>query len=62
MRPIVRNSQPVIGWHRERENLAIFNGLGSKGVMYAPGVARELAEHLCSQRDIDPELDVAGVA
>lgn len=61
VRPIVRNSQPVIGWHRERENLAIFNGLGSKGVLYAPGVARELATHLCSRKELDPELDVAGV-
>jgi len=61
VRPIVRNSQPVIGWHRERKNLAIFNGLGSKGVLYAPGVARELAAHLCVQTELDAELDVAGV-
>lgn len=61
VRPIVRRSQPVIGWHRERSNLAIFNGLGSKGVLYAPGVARELAEHLSSGSELDPELNVDGV-
>ncbi len=61
IRPIVRSSQPVIGWHRENENLGIFNGLGSKGVMYAPGVARALTEHLCSGSALSDELDVAGL-
>ena len=59
VRPIVRRSQPVIGWHRERENVAIFNGLGSKGVLYAPGAARRLARHLCDNVAIEEDLDVA---
>lgn len=61
IRPIVRKSQPVIGWHREQKNLAIFNGLGSKGVLYGPGVARELARHLCEESALDADLDVGGL-
>ena len=61
VRPIVRRSQPVIGWHRERANVAIFNGLGSKGVLYAPGVARRLARHLSDDVPIEDDLDVAQV-
>jgi glycine oxidase len=44
IRPIVRQSQPLIGplagggW--------VFNGLGSKGALYAPGIAARLAKWL----------------
>ncbi len=58
VRPIVRSSQPVIGRHPEQENLAIFNGLGSKGVLYAPGVAERLASHLGEGTEIDADLNV----
>lgn len=61
IRPIVRKSQPVIGWHRENSKVGIFNGLGSKGVMYGPGVARVLSDHLCSDAPIEEELDVSGL-
>ena len=61
VRPIVRRSQPVIGRHRERDSVAIFNGLGSKGVLYAPGVAKELALHLSEGKTIEKELDVSNV-
>jgi glycine oxidase len=61
VRPIVRRSQPVIGWHRDREGLAIFNGLGSKGVLYAPGVSKELALHLSEGKEIDEGLDVSKI-
>jgi glycine/D-amino acid oxidase-like deaminating enzyme len=55
VRPIVRRSMPLIGrvageW--------VFNGLGSKGALYAPGVARQLAEALVDASAIDADLDV----
>ena len=58
VRPIVRQSRPVIGRHPERNDLAIFNGLGSKGVLYAPGAAARLAVHLCDGKEIEEELNV----
>ncbi|NIP93870.1 MAG: FAD-binding oxidoreductase [Akkermansiaceae bacterium] len=58
VRPIVRNSQPVIGRHPEEESLLIFNGLGSKGVLFAPGVAERLARHLCEGTEIEEGLNV----
>ncbi|GAA5482929.1 NAD(P)/FAD-dependent oxidoreductase [Haloferula sargassicola] len=55
VRPIVRRSMPLIGqWQGE----VFFNGLGSKGSLYAPGVARRLAEWLVDGTTIDPELDL----
>ena len=56
VRPIVRRSMPLIG--RLPDGSVAFNGLGSKGSLYAPGVARRLVEWLVEGREIDPELDV----
>lgn len=55
VRPILRRSQPLIGplgdgW--------FFNGLGSKGSLYAPGVAQRLAEWMLDGTEPDPDLDL----
>ncbi len=56
VRPIVRKSQPVIG--PLKDGRIVFNGLGSKGSLYAPGVAGRLAAWLANETDIEPGLDV----
>lgn len=56
VRPIVRKSQPVIG--PLEDGRIVFNGLGSKGSLYAPGVAGRLAAWLAKETDIEPGLDV----
>jgi glycine oxidase len=57
VRPIVTERRPIIGVHRKFPQLAIFNGLGSKGSLLAPLVASQLAEHLFDGSSIEPELD-----
>lgn len=57
VRPIVTERRPIIGVHREFPQLAIFNGLGSKGSLLAPLVASQLVEHLLDGSPIDSELD-----
>ena len=56
VRPIVRKSQPVIG--PLADGRIVFNGLGSKGSLYAPRVAGHLAAWLANETDIEPGLDV----
>ncbi|MFC7336730.1 NAD(P)/FAD-dependent oxidoreductase [Haloferula chungangensis] len=56
IRPIVRRSMPLIG--RLPDGSLGFNGLGSKGSLYAPGVARRLVEWMLEGREIDEDLDV----
>lgn len=56
VRPIVRKSQPVIG--PLDDGSVVFNGLGSKGSLYAPGVAARLAAWRAGESDIEAELDV----
>ncbi len=55
IRPIIRRSQPLIG--RIGDDW-IFNGLGSKGSLYAPGAARRMAEAIVDGREIEAELDL----
>lgn len=57
VRPILRRSQPLIGRTGPRE--WTFNGLGSKGSLYAPGVAKRLADAIVDDLPLDPELDLA---
>jgi glycine/D-amino acid oxidase-like deaminating enzyme len=56
VRPIVRRSMPLIGNVGDE---VVFNGLGSKGSLYAPGVARRLVDYLVDGVAIEEELDVA---
>jgi glycine/D-amino acid oxidase-like deaminating enzyme len=58
VRPIVQNSQPVIGIHPEFSAIGIFNGLGSKGVITAPSVAEHFAAVLEGEQQLDQELSV----
>lgn len=56
IRPIVRNSMPVVGFHPEMAEVGFFNGLGSKGSLMAPAVAEHFAAHLSGECDLDEEL------
>lgn len=55
IRPILRRSEPLIGalggtcW--------MFNGLGSKGSLYAPGVAGQLVRWMLDGVPCEPDLD-----
>ncbi|MGE9271048.1 MAG: NAD(P)/FAD-dependent oxidoreductase [Verrucomicrobiales bacterium] len=56
VRPIVRRSMPLIGVLENGE--VGFNGLGSKGSLYAPGVSRRLVDWLVDGGAIEESLDV----
>jgi glycine/D-amino acid oxidase-like deaminating enzyme len=56
VRPATKDRMPVLGAHKDHENLFIFNGLGSKGVVYAPYCAKVLVESLLFSNELLPEL------
>lgn len=58
IRPTVPDRRPLLGTHPEHENLAILNGLGSRGVLLAPLLARHLYEHLENGTALWPEIDI----
>jgi glycine oxidase len=56
IRPILRRSQPLTG--PMPEGGWMFNALGSKGSLYAPGMSRRLAEWLIDGLEPEPEVDI----
>ena len=54
IRPILRRSQPLIG---PFESGWMFNALGSKGSLYAPGMAVRLGRWLLDGTEPEPEVD-----
>ena len=58
IRPTTRDRRPFMGRHPQFNKLAVFNGLGAKGYMMAPLLAKELADHLINGKEIDKECRV----
>ncbi|MCE7064182.1 FAD-binding oxidoreductase [Dyadobacter sp. CY326] len=58
IRPSVKDRRPLIGVHPEHHNVAIFNGLGTKGVTLAPFFANELVQHLENGKELNPLVNI----
>jgi glycine/D-amino acid oxidase-like deaminating enzyme len=58
IRPTVKDRRPLVGVHPENGKLAVLNGLGTRGVMIAPTVARNLFNHLEKGEELDVEIDI----
>ncbi len=58
VRPTVKDRRPLVGVHPTYSNLAILNGLGTRGVMIAPTVAKQLFHHLEKGEELDPVTDI----
>jgi len=59
VRPILRDYRPAMGRHPEHPCLAIFNGLGSKGVLAGPWLSMLLSDHLINDSELPKEVRVA---
>jgi glycine/D-amino acid oxidase-like deaminating enzyme len=57
VRPAARDRRPLLGITGAAQ--AVFNGLGSRGVLLAPWCAQHLAAHLLDGAVLDPEVDAA---
>jgi glycine/D-amino acid oxidase-like deaminating enzyme len=58
IRPTVRDRRPLVGVHPAYNRLAILNGLGTRGVMIAPTVAKQLFNNLEKDEKLDVEIDI----
>ncbi len=52
------DKKPVAGTHPEIENLHIFTGLGSKGLLYSKYLADHLARNLLNSEPLIPEINI----
>lgn len=59
IRPTVSDRRPLLGFHPQHPSLAVFNGMGTKGVMLAPYFAKHFAEVLTGKATLDKEVDIA---
>lgn len=58
IRPTVKDRRPLAGMHPNQKNIAIFNGLGTKGVSIAPYFANQFAEYLINGIQFDDEINI----
>jgi glycine/D-amino acid oxidase-like deaminating enzyme len=59
IRPAVKDRRPLVGVHEEHKNLAILNGLGTRGVMIAPTVAKELYNLLEKGEKLNLDINIS---
>jgi len=58
IRPATIDRKPFVGLHKEHRNLAILNGLGTRGVMIGPTIAKALYNHIENGEELDIESDI----
>ena len=58
IRPAVKDRKPLVGVHHKYKQLNVLNGLGTRGVMIAPTVAKNLFQHIEFGMELDPEIDI----
>lgn len=58
VRPTVKDRKPLIGTHSEYKNVHILNGLGTRGVMQGPSMAKALYENIENEAPLDISCDI----
>ena len=58
VRPAIADRRPVAGLHPDYPQMAIFNGLGARGVMIAPWLGKQFLELLLHQKPLNEEIDL----
>ncbi len=58
IRPTTKDRKPFLGKHPEHNNLFVFGGLGTKGVMQAPFLAKHLLSFMLYNTPIMPDVDI----
>ncbi len=59
IRPTVKDRRPLVGRHEIHKNMYVLNGLGTRGVMIGPYVAKQLYNFIENTIPLDIEIDIA---
>ena len=46
VRPTTKDRRPLLGLHPKNPSIAVFNGLGTRGVLQGPSLSNELCDFL----------------
>ena len=58
VRPTVKDRRPLVGTHPKHKNVHLLNGLGTRGVMLAPAMARDLYNSIENNIPMDLNIDI----
>lgn len=58
IRPTVIDRKPLVGRHPKLKNLFVLNGFGSRGVMIAPYVSKQLYRYIEKKEALPAEMDI----
>lgn len=58
IRPTVKDRRPLVGTHSKHKNVHLLNGLGTRGVMLAPAMARDLYNSIENYIPLDLHIDI----
>ncbi len=58
VRPTVLDRRPIMGQHPEHSKLFIFNGLGTKGYLMAPTLAKDMCAFLLEGKELEREVSL----
>ena len=58
IRPTVIDRRPLVGVHKEHDKMFVLNGLGTRGVMIAPYIAKQLYNLIQDRVPLDEEIDI----
>lgn len=57
IRPTVKDRRPLVGQHPIHKNLYVLNGMGTRGVMVAPTMSKQLYDYIEEAKALDLEVD-----
>jgi glycine oxidase len=58
VRPTVKDRRPLVGTHHKYGLIHVLNGLGTRGVMLGPAMAKALFEHIENKIPLDIAIDI----
>ena len=58
VRPTVKDRRPLVGTHQNYNSVHILNGLGTRGVMLGPAMAKALYDNIEYQIPLNTEIDI----
>ncbi len=58
VRPTVLDRRPLVGRHAKYPNLHILNGLGTRGILIGPTVAKALYQNIANDIPLDKEINI----
>jgi glycine oxidase len=58
VRPTVKDRRPLLGKHYKHNNLFLLNGMGTRGVLFAPYLSEKLFQYIENNTELDNEISI----